>query len=234
MLKISKYFKVTIVIFFIILIGSTLLLERNKRIEINKNASSIINIEQKIKQVQDNEDLKTKELDASKVMIESLKQSVSYLENEIKNLNISNSVDSEKFEHLLKKMPQISKKMAFIKQIGEKDGTAYAILDYVEMLGGEEASKSYMEDTQATKSEADAFVASFTNGYYIRNKQVEQDKVQIEKDALFYGIYTDQGLKLTYMHYLDFIKYTQSNKDPLFWCYTIGNKIVYMTEQYRP
>jgi hypothetical protein len=223
MLKISKYFKVAIGIFSIILIGSALLFE------------------QKINQFQENENITTNELSASKVMIDSLKKSVSEMENEIKATNLSNRedfenkrVDYEKVEHLLIKLPQVSKKLAIIKNVVEKDGIAYLILDYVEMLSGEAAAKSYMEDTLATKSEADAFVNSFTNGYYMRNKKVEQDMVQIENDALIYGVYGDAGPKLKYMNYSDLILYNQNRKDSLFWFYFIENKIVYMTEQYRP
>ncbi|QGQ95019.1 hypothetical protein EHS13_09035 [Paenibacillus psychroresistens] len=241
MLKISKLFKVAIGIFSIILIGAALLFECNKLMEINKNASSIIAIEQEINQLQENETIKTDELSASKVMIDSLKKSVSEMQNQINATNRSNSedfenkrVDNEKVEHLLIKLPQVSKKMAIIKNVVEKDGSTYSILDYVEMLGGEAAARSYMEDTQATQAEADAFVDSFTNGYYIRNKKVEQDMVQIENDALIYGVYGDAGPKLKYMNDSDFILYNQNNKDSLFWFYFIDNKIVYMTEQYRP
>ncbi|MDB5054523.1 MAG: hypothetical protein JWM44_2573 [Bacilli bacterium] len=193
---------------------------------------SMTKIEQKINELQKKLIAKDNDLSETKTTMQNLEDKVLNLQNMIKEYNQSQTSTIDQLDFILKKMPQLSVKKALVEQVTVKNGIAYAKLDYVEMLGGDEAAKAIMEDTHVTRANAEDTVSHFTNGYYIRNKQIEHDQIEIDEGAEITMI--DEHANSKYIPYADYIKNTELQVDKLFTVYRIGDKIILLTEVYRP
>ncbi|MBP1989347.1 hypothetical protein [Paenibacillus eucommiae] len=131
-----------------------------------------------------------------------------------------------KLNRIFEKLPQVTKKLAYIKKLQAENDTYSLTVDYVEWYGGEEA-------VQAAKEDKAEDAASLNNGFYIRNKQIENKKVTAKEDLLIYQL---DGTKSRYVGFQDFVNEKDSieNSDRLFNIHFVNNELVLLEEQYRP
>lgn len=117
---------------------------------------------------------------------------------------------------------RISKKLAFTKQLVQENDQYYLVLDEIEWFSGDEAEQAAEEDNNPE-------AASLSNGFYIRNKTMDHEKVRIEQDT---PIFVMDG---TTQQNIGFDAFISSDiQDKIFHVRIVDHTIVFMQEQYRP
>ena len=217
-MRINRLSILIMIIFFssILLIHNLMQTIKEQKSDIT---STIFSLEEKIDELNETLAIYEKSLKEANTRIEFLEHKDNYW-NEMSG---EYTTEIAKLWHLVKRIPQLTTRMAFIKQIDEERNTVYVTLDYAEWFSGDEAVKAASEDNYKD--------VSLPNGFYIRNNKIEQDKVKIEQETLIYVL---EGSRLEYIEYNDFKSYLKSPNEKLFWFYEIENKVVLMMEQYRP
>jgi hypothetical protein len=132
-----------------------------------------------------------------------------------------NQEDWIRLKRVVDHLPQVSEKLAFIKQLQNEKGTLNAKVNYVEWFSGDAADKAAKEDHAGAP----------TDGYYIRNRQIE-DRFEIPKDVLIYMLNSELQFEL--MNFTDFANNNDSMRERLVQFHFVGNKLVYLEEKYRP
>lgn len=129
----------------------------------------------------------------------------------------------EKLKSVIYKMPKVEKKLYFIKGILTEEGSAvYLDLDEVEWFGGKEADNAAREDGVIEPE-------SLPNGFYIRNASNEIERVKLESDVFIAEL---NGARAQGVKYAEFID--EELQDRLFHFTFVEDKVVALTEQYRP
>ena len=191
-------------------------------------SSSLTALDQKNDEMQEQLAAKEAELAQTKEKLQVMEKAVKAVQQDIGSQYWSLSEKIWELRHILEKMPGLSVRMAFVQEMTEQDGIITATLDYAEWFGGEEAIQAIMRDKQVPYEEA---AGSIPSNFYVSNPQVENDKVNVDKEA---SIYILNGAQPQYMPYPDFVKEAASFRDRLFWFYMIDKKIVMIQEKYRP
>jgi hypothetical protein len=120
-------------------------------------------------------------------------------------------------------LPEVTNKKAFINDIkSEEDGSYSLYVDYIDWFSGEDAIKAAVEDN-------DSEAASLNNGFYIRNKVNENEKIKLNQDT---SIYVLVGAMLEASEYRDFISSELEGR--LFNISFVSGSILVLEEQYRP
>jgi cell division protein FtsB len=141
----------------------------------------------------------------------------------VSRMEAENENSIRKLYQVIENLPGVSKKMAFIKEIRNED-KHYLVLDYVNWFSGDDAIKAAQEDN-------DPNAASLNNGFYIRNKHIENDKVLLGEHALIYVL---EGAQNQYIEFNKFITEGLNRDDRLFNILFVGENITLLEEQYRP
>lgn len=145
-----------------------------------------------------------------------------YLNEMINEIQVKSLQDTSSIYAIIDALPQVTKKVAFIKEIGKHEGKYNLVLDYVEWFSGEAAIQAAAEDQNPE-------AASLSNGFYIRNTIEEQDKVQLSADSMFFVL---DGAGSIGAAIDDFIQMTPV--DRLFNIRFVNDSIVLLEERYRP
>lgn len=128
----------------------------------------------------------------------------------------------EELKNVIYKMPQVEKKLAFIKGMSAEEGSVYLDLDEVEWLSGEDAENAAREDGVKEPE-------SLPNDFYIRNASDEIERVKLEADV---SIAELNGARHQSVDYTAFIG--EELMDRLFHFTYVEGKVVLLEEQYRP
>ncbi|WP_054940118.1 hypothetical protein [Paenibacillus ihuae] len=150
-------------------------------------------------------------------------QSVDRLEVEVNSANGNMNADGiYELRETLLKLPDVTKKLAFVQDFSQEDGILSLDLDVVEWFSGEEAEAAAKEDGNPEAS-------SLANGFYIRNTSDELETIKLEPDV---QIDVLEEARLQAVQYQDF--YSTELKDRLFYYTAVGGKVVLLQEMYRP
>jgi len=139
--------------------------------------------------------------------------------------NSESGVQGESVEELKKiiyKLPQVEKKLAFIKGVITEGNTVYLDLDEVEWFGGEAAEIAAKEDGVLEPE-------SLPNGFYIRNASEEIKRVKLEPDVTIAEL---NGARHQQVDYTSIV--SEELMDRLFHLTFVEGKVVLLEEQYRP
>jgi hypothetical protein len=129
-----------------------------------------------------------------------------------------------KLESIINKLPQVSKKLAYIKQIENNYGEYYLFVDYVDFYSGDDAIKAAEEDNKTD--------AIFNDGVYIRNKNIENSKIQLENNTL---IFVYDGGTQKFMGVSEFVSTMKTNLEyRIFKITYVGKSFLILDELYRP
>lgn len=135
--------------------------------------------------------------------------------------------DNEKsiqiLNRVIERLPGIKKKLAFIKELKKEKDKYYLILDYVDWFSGDEAIMAAKEDHNPSDT---------PNGFYIRNKQIDYDKVLLEENTLIYVL---EGALTKNIEFNKFIsEVSNQNQERLFNILITDGNVTLLEEQYRP
>lgn len=135
--------------------------------------------------------------------------------------------DNEKsiqiLNRVIERLPGIKKNLAFIKELKKEKGKYYLILDYADWFSGDEAIRAAKEDHNPSGT---------PNGFYIRNKQIDYDKVLLEENTLIYVL---EGALTKHIEFNKFIsEVSNQNQERLFNILITDGNVTLLEEQYRP
>jgi hypothetical protein len=187
-------------------------------------------LEQSVKQLSD-------KLSNTNLIIENLKSKNENLTNSNAEIigkihaletNSSKQIEDEtnikKIYKIIDSLPEVSKKLAIIKELRNEKGIYYLALDYVNWFSGDDAIKAAKEDNNPN-------AASLSNNFYIRNERVENEIVVLENEAIIYVL---NGAMLKYLEFNEFTSEKSNITNRLFNILFVGDKITLLEEQYRP
>lgn len=128
----------------------------------------------------------------------------------------------EELKKIIYNLPQVEKKLAFIKGVITEGNSVYLDLDEVEWFGGEAAEIAAKEDGIQEPE-------SLPNGFYIRNASDEIERLKLETDVTIAEL---NGARPQQVDYTNFI--SEELVDRLFHLTFVEGKAVLLEEQYRP
>ncbi|MBD0379885.1 hypothetical protein [Paenibacillus sedimenti] len=187
-------------------------------------------LEQSVKQLSD-------KLSNTNLIIENLKSESENLKNNNAEIigklhaletdsamRLEDETNIKKIYKIIDSLPEVSKKLAFIKELRNEKGIYYLVLDYVNWFSGDDAKKAAKEDNNPN-------AASLSNNFYIRNERVENDKVVLGNDAMIYEL---NGAMLKYIEFNEFTSEKSNTTNRLFNILFVSDKLILLEEQYRP
>lgn len=164
--------------------------------------------------------------ESENLRINDFQNQVTELAGQLKNLEKNrqdfneiiqqHAMEISKVRKLISSIPQIQPAIAFITSVSQDDDNLVE-LDYVEWLVGDEA--------------IEASGGSAPNGFYVRNKTVENVSKMIDDHS---DIYILDGAAHKYIDVTGFKDNLKDSTHSLFWIYEINERIVLIEEQYIP